>query len=310
MKTEELMPSSPGWPVALDEIAALGRVEKLFVAGAPLPPMEEAIAIVGTRRPTVAGLDAARLIATGLAEAGFTIVSGLALGIDTAAHRSALDAGGRTVAVLGCGIDVAYPGRNVRLKEQIAQDGTVVSEYPAGTQPQKGYFPARNRLIAGLATATVVIEGGLASGALITARLALDANRSVFAVPGSIRNPMAAGPNDLIKRSLATAVTGVQDILDELAPGTLWTEPVGALRNVPQLEDEELLLLSLLDDAPVGTEKLTAESGLSVGRAALGLSRLEVLGYLVKRGATFCITSAGCRVRSSLASDQTLTSVP
>lgn len=298
MNAHELTPSSPGWPAALDELSAVGPVLKLFVAGAPLPPMEQAIAVVGTRRPTVAGIDAARLIATGLAEAGFTIVSGLALGIDTVAHRAALDAGGRTVAVLGCGIDVAYPGRNVRLKEEIIGNGTVVSEYEQGTQPQKGYFPARNRIIAGLATATVVVEGGLDSGALITARLALDANRSVFAVPGSIRNPMASGPNDLIKRSLATAVTEVQDVLDELAPGTLWTEPVGRVRDVPRLEDEEMLLLSLLDDAPVGAEQLTAAAGLSSGRTALGLSRLEVLGYLTRRGATYCITSAGNRIRS------------
>lgn len=300
MKIRTLTPSSPEWPEALDESSAVGPVQKLFVAGDELPPMEQAIAVVGTRRPTIAGIEAACLIASGLSEAGFAVVSGLAMGIDTVAHRAALDVGGRTVAVLGCGIDVGYPSRNVRLKEEIARSGSVVSEYAAGTQPQKGYFPARNRIIAGLATATVVIEGGLESGALITARLALDANRSVFAVPGSIRNAMATGPNDLIKRSLATAVTEVQDILDELVPGTLWTEPVGPVRNVPELDEPERVLLALLDDAPTTSERLNELADGPLGRTALALSRLEVLGYSARRGPYFTITAAGARVRRAL----------
>lgn len=173
-----------------------------------------ALAVVGTRAPTQYGRKTAEALARKLAEHGWCVVSGMARGIDTAAHRGALAAGGGTIAVLGTPPDRVYPPENVRLLEAIAESGLVATEYPLGTKPQPGLFPRRNRIIAGLSLGTLVVEGSRSSGALITADYALEASRDVFAVPGPITWPQSAGPNALIRQG-AKLVTGVEDILEE-----------------------------------------------------------------------------------------------
>ena len=307
MRTRELRHGRPGWPALLDELGPARRPERLFVQGREIPD-RPLIAVVGARRPTVAGLDAARVLTTGLVEAGYGIVSGLATGIDAAAHEAALAAGGYTIAVLGFGLDVTYPRRNARLKERIAADGTLVTEYEPGIQPRALHFPQRNRIIAGLAEATLVVEGGVKSGALITARYALDANRSVFAVPGSFRNPMSAGSNELIRRSEAVLVTEVSHIFDELAPRIVWSElPRRSLEpRAVELEGDEEVILGLLDDAPTTPDRVCRELCLEVGAVALALSRLEVRGLIMKRGNGYEITTSGARARAARPNDHVL----
>ena len=288
------------WPDLLDELGPLASPSLLHLQGRRLPD-QPLFAVVGARRPTIAGLDAARGLTKGLVEAGFGIVSGLAAGIDAAAHETALAYGGYTAAVLGFGLDVDYPRRNARLKRAIAERGTLVTEYPEGTAPRALHFPKRNRIIAGLAVATLVVEGGAKSGALITARYALDANRDVFAVPGSFRNVMAAGSNELIRRSEAALVTDVAHIFEELAgevhegPVQLGLEPVRV-----DLPDDEARIVVLLDDAPASPDRICRELGLEVGRVALGLARLEARGLVNRRGPGYEITTAGARTRAGL----------
>ncbi len=188
----------------------------LFVAGNPALLWQPAIAIVGSRVPTPGGRDNARDFATTLAASGLTIASGLAAGIDAAAHRAALACGAPSYAVIGTGPDLAYPRHHRELQAQLAAAGAVVSEYPPGTPPRSGQFPARNRVLAALALGTVVIEAAERSGALITARLASEAGREAFAVPGSIHNPLTRGCHRLI-RDGATLVTHASDILEGVA---------------------------------------------------------------------------------------------
>ena len=208
--------SAREWPPILNELGPHEPPRRLYAEGLPLDPDAAAVAVVGTRRPTASGVEVATRIARGLAQGGITVVSGLAIGIDATAHRAAMEAGGRTVAVLGTGLDVDYPARNIRLRQKILTMGTLLTEYADGTQPQRWHFPMRNRIIAGLSLGVVVVEGAQTSGALVTARLALDANRSVYAIPGSVRNPMAAGPNSLIKSSQAQLVTSFEDVVEDL----------------------------------------------------------------------------------------------
>ncbi|WP_206862491.1 DNA-processing protein DprA [Lysobacter changpingensis] len=189
----------------------------LFVAGDPALLWRPSIAVVGSRGPTPGGRDNARDFARAFAASGLVVASGMAAGIDTAAHQATLDVGGRTVAILGTGPDVPYPRANTGLHARIAETGAIVSEYLPGTRPVPFHFPARNRILAGLSVATVVIEAAERSGALITARLAAEAGRDVFAVPGSIHNPLARGCHRLI-RDGATLVVSAQDAIDALAP--------------------------------------------------------------------------------------------
>jgi DNA processing protein len=301
VNTRTIVPADAEWPVLLNELGPQRPPERLFVAGLPLALDQPSVAVVGARRPTIAGLDAAERMARGLAEAGFAVVSGLAVGIDSVAHRAALRAGGHTIAVLGCGLDVNYPERNSGLKAQIAARGTLVTEYAAGTPPLAHHFPERNRIIAGLAAGVVYVEGGEKSGGRITARLALDANRSVFAVPGSVRNPLAAGPNELIRTCQATLVTDVRHVCEELAPGLVWTEPadVGPARRPVDLEESEAQVLCFLDDVPIAPDRICSQLGLSAGRVSLAAARLEVRGLIVRRPQGYEISSAGCRARDA-----------
>lgn len=188
------------------------------------------IAIVGSRKMTTYGKRVTRMLATELVEKGFTIVSGMALGVDGVAHEAAMEAGGRTIAVLGSGVDVIYPREHQNLYAEIIKHGAVVSTFPPGRAPERGNFPARNRIISGLSCGTVVVEAGEKSGALITADLALEQNREVFAIPGSIFSPLSAGTNAMIQKG-AKLVYRTEDILEELQ-GFQWFEKGETLQNI------------------------------------------------------------------------------
>ncbi|HEX2049565.1 MAG TPA: DNA-processing protein DprA [Actinomycetota bacterium] len=293
-------PGDSEWPRRLHELGPHAPPARLYADGLPLPAVP-AVAVVGTRRPTAAGLDAARAFARSFAEAGLVVVSGFAVGIDAAAHRAAIDAGGHTIAVLGCGLDVAYPRRNAALRRALLRSGTVVTEYPDGTPPLKHHFPLRNRVIAGLSLGVVVVEGALDSGALVTARLALDANRSVYALPGSVRNAMAEGPNDLVRRSEAQLVTRPEHVLQDLAPELVWRDRTAARRAAAALDATEAAVVALLDDVPVAADRLERELDTTAGRLAVTLARLEVRGLAARRRGGYTITDAGARARGAAA---------
>ena len=267
----------PGWPAGLEHLDQPPR--RLWLAG-PGSLAGPAVAVVGSRRPTLAGVDIARQLGADLVRAGATVVSGMALGIDGAAHRGALEAGGLTVAVLGCGVDVCYPARHRRLRDEIAATGLIVSEEEPGAAPAPWQFPKRNRIIAALVAAAVVVEAGERSGALSTARHAADLGREVLAVPGSIRNPVAAGCNQLI-RDGATPLLRLQDLLDAVpalaacprasrADGEVASPPAG-----PQGR-----LLALLGTEPVHPDRLAAELGCPAAALAVRLTSLEIAGRI------------------------------
>jgi DNA processing protein len=306
MSPREITSSDKEWPPRLNELDPGDRPSKLFADGLPVATPTPAVAVVGSRRPTAAGIQVATEISRGLAEAGFAVVSGLAIGIDAAAHHAALSVGGYTIAVLGCGLDVRYPARNARLKSRILKCGTLLSEYGAGVEPQPFHFPERNRIIAGLSEAVVFVEGSRRSGGLITSRQALDYNRTVFAVPGSIRNPLAAGPNQLIRTSQATLVTDVQEILEDLAPGLVWREtdegqtPLGQ----PLVNGTEGRVLLFLDDVPVPPDRICMDLQLSFGEVAMALAALEVRNFVINRPGGYAVTDAGARVRSRIPVDE------
>jgi DNA processing protein len=293
-----IYPCDPEWPESLNELGPHESPPRLFIAGRRLPQAHNSIAIVGTRRPTAAGYEVAAGLATGLVEAGFAIVSGMAVGIDSAAHGAALDAGGHTVAVLGCGLDVAYPRKNVALRARVLESGTLLGEYPEGTPPRAANFPERNRIIAGLSAGVVFVEGSARSGGRITARLALDANRFVFAIPGSVRNPMAEGPNELIRTHQAGLVTSVAHICEELAPGLVWSDsPRPCTRARPNLGDNERRVLELLDDVPITPDLIGDRLRMTPGMVALCLARLEVRGFAAKRSTGYEISERGSKAR-------------
>jgi DNA processing protein len=295
--TRTIVEGDAEWCPGLDELGPHQPPSLLHLQGSPIDPTAPMVAIVGTRRPTMAGIEAARSIATGLAEGGFVVVSGFARGIDTVAHRAALEAGGRTIAVLGCGIDVDYPQQNRRLRAELRDHGTFVSEYALGTQPQPWHFPLRNRIVVGFCSGVVVVEGGLQSGALVTARLALDANRSVYAVPGSLRNPMAVGPNHLIKSGAASLVTTFADICEDLAPRLVWPgEPSAKQASCTPRERE---VLDALDDVPIASDRIARSLELPSGELSLVLAKLEVRGWAFKSRGGYAISTTGARIRAA-----------
>lgn len=242
---------------------------------------EQAISIVGTRRPSDYGRRTAHTLARELAAIGFTIVSGLAYGIDAAAHKGALEAGGRTIAVLGSGIDRIYPARNASLARDIIERGAVVSEFPMGTKPDAGNFPRRNRLVSGLSRGTLVVEAFQDGGALITARLALEQNREVFAIPGSIMSKSSEGTNRLIQQGQAKLVQNIDDILDELD----FEGPSGAAVKTPTLSladltPEERALCGALGTDTLHIDRLCVASGLDPSEALVHLLNLEFKGVV------------------------------
>lgn len=248
------------------------------------------IAIVGSRNPTHAGVETARSFATHLAVGGFTITSGLAIGIDASSHRGALDGGGTTIAVCGTGLDTTYPAAHKALREQITVRGALVSEFPLGTPPAKQNFPRRNRLISGLTVGTLIVEAAIRSGSLITARLAAQHGREVFAIPGSIHNPLARGCHQLIREG-ATLVESAQDIFPQLKQLTLSlaaqpvvARPVKATDSTRvsggPLDKEHKILLDALGFEPAGVDLLVQRTGLQVGEVASMLLILELEGRI------------------------------
>jgi DNA processing protein len=238
-----------------------------------------AVAVVGSRRASPYGLKVARMLSTGLVGRGFTIVSGLARGVDTAAHRAALEGGGRTIAVLGSGIDVIYPPENDRLAGEIAASGAVVSEFPPGTRPEPGFFPRRNRLISGLSLGVVVVEAGQRSGALVTAHVAADQGREVFAVPGDITRAGSRGTHHLIQEG-AKLVRDVEDILAEL-PDRPRRTPVELSRGPrPDVTLQERELLDRITDEPATPDELVRLTGWGSPRVLAVLLGLEMKGLV------------------------------
>jgi DNA processing protein len=232
-----------------------------------------AIAVVGSRNATAQGVSNAEQFARTLSDAGLTIVSGLALGIDAAAHRGGLAGPSATIAVLGTGIDVVYPQRNAGLAAEIARRGLLLSEFPLGTAAVAHNFPRRNRLISGLSRGCLVVEAALPSGSLITARLAADQGRDVFAIPGSIHSPLSKGCHELIKTG-AKLVESANDVLAELSG----YRPSGYASTVQAAAKPEAGLLALMGHDPVDLDSLCERAGLSVEHVAAELLRLELDG--------------------------------
>jgi DNA processing protein len=265
------------YPVLLAEIP--DPPPAVFVRGDFDPGDDKTVAVVGSRRSSLAGLDIAGEIARGLAELGFTVVSGLARGIDTAAHRGALKAGGRTVAVLGSGLDVIYPGENANLARSVASCGGLLSELPPGSQPLPHNFPRRNRLISGLARGVVVVEATARSGALITARCALEQNRSVFAVPGTPGLPGSGGTNDLIRQG-AILVESAEEVVEDLGPQLLPAPGPETVENDSGEGTLEQRILDLLSGAPAHVDELCRAAGLGMQEALGLLLSLEARGLV------------------------------
>lgn len=251
----------------------------LFVAGTLEPLALPQLAIVGSRNPTAGGVANAEAFAQALVQAGLVITSGLALGIDGAAHRGALAAGGRTIAVFGNGIEQVYPPRHEALAREIVRHGALISEFALGTPPKPENFPRRNRIISGLALGALVVEATLQSGSLITARLAVEQGREVFAIPGSIHSPLARGCHALIREG-AKLVETASDILEELrvfAPA----QPTRSAAVTALAPDERMQrLLDLLAHDPVSIDMLVERSGLTTHTVSSMLLEMELLGMV------------------------------
>lgn len=241
-----------------------------------------ALAIVGTRHPSGFGKRFTEQMAAQLAAAGVVIISGLARGIDTAAHRGALNGKGRTIAVLGCGIDRIYPSENSRLYRQVIERGAIISEYPPGSDPLPGHFPGRNRIISGLCKATLVVEASRNSGSLITAEFALEQGRDVMAVPGSVDRETSYGPNLLIKQG-AHPITEANDVLQLLGIGERINRPrVPHEPTASQLPEPARAVLAMLDLTPRHNDELAGESRLTPMELSAILLQLELQGYADK----------------------------
>ncbi len=253
----------------------------LYVRGRIEKRDEWAVAIVGTRRASVYGKEAAQMLSAGLARAGVTVVSGLARGIDAVAHRTCLETGGRTIAVLGCGLDVIYPPQHAGLAAEIVQQGALVSEYPLGTRPEARNFPPRNRIISGLTLGTVIVEADLGSGALITAGFAAEQGREVFAVPGSIFARGCQGTNRLIQQG-AKMVCSVTDILEELNL-TMVSEQAQVRMVIPE-NDTEALLLQHLSAEPIHVDDLGRMARLPIAQVTSTLALMELKGMVRQVG--------------------------
>jgi DNA processing protein len=262
----------------------------IFVRGGELPSVTEAVAIVGARTCSDLGRELARETARGLGAAGVWVVSGAARGIDSAAHEGALDADGRTLAVLGCGIDVGYPRVSRRLLERIAERGTIVSEYAPGAPPEPFRFPARNRIVAGLCAATVVVEGAEGSGSGITGDHALEFGREVFALPGAVNNPLSYVPLRLI-RDGATMIRGADDLLEDLR---IDADVVASRAELTLAEEAALDLLV----GPTLPEHVGRGLGLSVSQVVALLMDLEMRGLVRSVGGRFEPTLRAVRGRA------------
>ncbi len=274
--------NDPDFPPLLNHIdsAPLG----LFVLGDRSLLSSPQLAMVGSRKPTPSGRRTTQQFAAELGTLGLTITSGMALGIDYCAHRGCLDAGGKTIAVTATGIDVAYPSVNRPLYREIVENGLIVSEYPPGAPPKREHFPRRNRIISGLSLGTLVVEAGIPSGSLITARLAGEQGREVFAVPGSIHVPVSRGCHYLLRQG-AKLVETSNDILEEIgqffAPQPANGDAVPAApASAPEPDGELGQLYRLIDYTPAAMDQLIRQSGLTADKVSYILTELEIRGLI------------------------------
>ncbi len=275
---------APEYPNLLSEIHDPPLL--LYARGEKDALKAPAVAIVGTRRPTIYGLQMAQGLATDLAQRGISVVSGLARGVDAAAHRGCLDASGRTIAVFGCGIDIIYPRENRQMVRRILERGLVLSEFPPGTSPAPQNFPVRNRIISGLSLGTLIVEASEYSGSLITARLAMEQNRDVYAIPGNLTVPQSFGPNFLIKQG-AKLVQSWRDIVEELPSDVRHSifsrEDAQPARpaEFELLSEEENRLLALLEtDTATQFDRVYLRSSLEIAQLSKLLLNLEMRGWI------------------------------
>jgi len=270
----------PDYPVLLRELHNPPMV--LFVKGRKIPLEQTFVGLVGSRNPTHYGLKAAQKISMDLAKRGVGVVSGLARGIDAAAHGGCLRGEGFTVGVLGTGIDVVYPKSNGKLFEEMIHKGAVVSEFPMGTAPEPRNFPIRNRVISGLSRGVAVVEAARKSGSLITAALALEQNREIFAVPGSIDSFKSAGTHWLIKQG-AKLIENADDILDELwflKEGMRTQKPRKATLPQGRMESVERGIYDLIEDYPIHIDQIARTVSMDAGRLAMILLKMELNGII------------------------------
>ncbi len=253
----------------------------LYIKGELIDQDELAVAVVGTRRVTHYGRQVAQEIASGLAQNGVTVVSGLARGVDAIAHAAALDNGGRTLAILGCGVDRIYPSENRPLAQRILHQGALISDYPPGTAPDSTNFPPRNRIISGLSLAVVIVEAGEKSGALITASFAADQGRDVFAVPGNIHAPQSIGTNRLIQKG-AYPFVSVADLLETLDI-VMVSRQTDARKMLPA-DATEAKLMKALTTQPIHVDELAQIVELPVAQVSSTLTILELKGYVRSLG--------------------------
>lgn len=270
----------PDYPPRLREIFDAPPV--LYIRGELSPQDDLSVAVVGTRRPTPYGRQVAEEMSYQLAAGRITVVSGLARGVDGVAHRAALQAGGRTLAVLACGLDMVYPPEHKKLAAEIAENGALLSEQPLGVQPRGDFFPRRNRILSGISLGVLVIEGDVKSGALITANLANDQGREVFCVPGSIFSTQSRGTNLKIQRGEAKLVLTVDDVLEELnlraAPQQI------AMIELSPATDTEAELLRHISREPVHIDEVCRDSGLPASTVSSLLAMMELKGLVKEMG--------------------------
>ena len=273
----------PDYPALLATLADAPPL--LFVRGDPEALTQAALAVVGSRNPTTGGRRLASRFAADLTRCGLVVVSGLAVGIDAAAHRGALEAGGLSVAVCGTGLDTVYPRTHAALAEQLIAEGALVSEWPPGTPPLPAHFPRRNRIISALSLGTLVVEAAPRSGSLITARLAAEQGREVFAIPGSLDNPMARGCHALIRQG-AKLVESVADILEELPAGLAaaraqQSPPADDVHSRPtKIPEETRTLLNAMGYTPVTVDELVERVGLTAQMLSSMLLAMELQGLV------------------------------
>ncbi len=267
--------SDPEYPPLLREIPDPPAV--LYAKGDLSSFKQLTVAMVGTRKPSVTGSETARHFARALCRRSITIVSGLALGIDAQVHQGCLDVKGKTIAVMGTGIDVIYPRRHLQLADLISQNGLIVSEFPLKTSPIAGHFPQRNRIISGLSLITLIVEAAVRSGSLITARLAMEQNRDVMAIPGSIHNSQARGCHQLLQQG-AKLVTSIEDVLDELKIG--YEHLVENEKKKVTLATENNNLVKCIGYEVTSTDQIAVRSGLDVGKVTCFLAELELQGII------------------------------
>jgi DNA processing protein len=273
--------ADPDYPPPLREIHDPPMV--LYVKGGDIPRKSAFVAVVGSRNPTPYGLKTAEKIGQGLARRGVGVASGMARGIDSAAHWGCLSGRGFTLAVMGTGIDTVYPYSNRKLFENIVRKGAVLTEFPLGTPPEPKNFPIRNRLISGLSRGVVVVEATMRSGSLITASVALEQGREVFAVPGSVHSFKSTGCHFLIKQG-AKLVESPDDVLDELGMNYPFAPKIDTFKleekDAPTLEDSERALYEIIGDYPLHIDEIAREGNMEPGKVSSLLTRMELKGII------------------------------